>query len=200
MRRWPLIVAILPSLALAGGPKYSYPTPRGLDDEMRNIYWNISNPTINTATISTATISNLKGVTDGSSACAGCIGQYVSSTIGSSSVGTNSTYTNVTSISLTAGDWDVTGLVQYYGNGATWTEADTVISLYSGNTTTDHTPGVNLFYATRTFGTNEYFGVSIPVYRISLSNTSTVYLKSYVAYSAGTPQYGGARLSARRVR
>ena len=33
-----LFLIFLPSLVFAGGPKYTYPTPRGLDDEMHNIY------------------------------------------------------------------------------------------------------------------------------------------------------------------
>lgn len=51
--RWLLI--LLPTVAMAGGPKYTYPKMRGLDDEMHNIYHDLSNPVINYATISSAT-------------------------------------------------------------------------------------------------------------------------------------------------
>lgn len=60
-----LLLVLLPSIAFAGGPKYSYSTPRGLDDEMRNLYHDIANPVINSATISTATF-NLNSVGTGS--------------------------------------------------------------------------------------------------------------------------------------
>jgi len=31
------------TLAMGSGPKYTYPTPRGLDDEIQNIYHDIAN-------------------------------------------------------------------------------------------------------------------------------------------------------------
>ena len=40
-----LLLILLPSLVFAGGQKYRYPYPRGLDDEMQNIYQNIPNKT-----------------------------------------------------------------------------------------------------------------------------------------------------------
>lgn len=38
-----MIALCLPSFAVAGGPKWTYPSVRGLDDEMNNIYANIKN-------------------------------------------------------------------------------------------------------------------------------------------------------------
>jgi hypothetical protein len=37
------LLILLPTMAFAGGQKYRYPSPRGLDDEMQNIYQNIPN-------------------------------------------------------------------------------------------------------------------------------------------------------------
>lgn len=56
------ILLLWPSLAIAGGPKYTYPSPpspQGLDDEMNNVYHSISYPTINNGTASTMTITSL---------------------------------------------------------------------------------------------------------------------------------------------
>lgn len=39
-----LFLILIPSVALAGGPKYTYKTPPGLDDEINNIYHDIRAP------------------------------------------------------------------------------------------------------------------------------------------------------------
>ncbi len=58
MRKLALITILLPSLSFAGGPKSSFPDPRGMDAEMQNIYHDIANPVINYATISSATATS----------------------------------------------------------------------------------------------------------------------------------------------
>ena len=60
MKKFLIVLLLWPSLAIAGGPKYTYPSPpspQGLDDEMQNIYHNISYPAINFVNISSGTIS-----------------------------------------------------------------------------------------------------------------------------------------------
>jgi hypothetical protein len=54
-----LILLFVPCVAFAGGPKYSYPTPRGLDDEIKNIYHDIATKS------STATYNITVGVPGG---------------------------------------------------------------------------------------------------------------------------------------
>src|SRR5216684_1358028 len=56
-----------------------------------------------------------QGTATNDNAAAGKVGEYISSTIatGSSVTLTTNTTANVTSISLTAGDWDVTGAVDF---------------------------------------------------------------------------------------
>lgn len=58
MKILPLIL-LLPALAFAGGPKSTFPEPRGLDAEMANIYHDIANPVINIGTASTMTVTFL---------------------------------------------------------------------------------------------------------------------------------------------
>jgi len=58
-----------------------------------------------------------KGVTDGSDAAAGDIGEYL--TASASTPLTNAASANVVSLSLTAGDWDVSGHVQFVASGGT---------------------------------------------------------------------------------
>lgn len=148
----------------------------------------------------TLTVTKVLGVTDGSSATAGDVGEHQQSRVTSLTnlpVATGN-WGNLTSLSLTAGDWDVTGLSVFDANGATVTAVVLAVSVNSGSTTTDHQVGDNqitTFPATSTYDSTAI----VPHYRLSLSGTTTVYLKSFVNYSAATPRYR-CRLSARRVR
>lgn len=144
------------------------------------------------------------GVTTNSSAAAGTVGQYVESVISSYTniTGATGVWGNLTTISLTAGDWDVTGILNWIANGATIVGAidafEAAISVNSGATTTDHVQGSNqvaLVVPTTTADRSQV----ISSYRISLSATTTIYLKLIASYSVATPQYK-CRLSARRVR
>jgi hypothetical protein len=67
-------------------------------------------------------IASRKGVTDGSSAAAGMIGEYVTAP-GSTIAITNNVATNVVTMPLTAGDWDVEGLIQFGFASGTYASA-----------------------------------------------------------------------------
>jgi hypothetical protein len=152
-----------------------------------------------TATVSGQLIA--KGTATNDSASTGYIGEYVSSDIpfGSAiAAGTSTQFKNITSISLTAGDWDVSGIPSAAIAGATITVFEGVISAYSGNTTTDHISGDNDLIGPPPTG-SYYAHTPIPVWRVSIAGTTTIYLKGNCVYSAGTPTIFG-RISARRVR
>lgn len=144
----------------------------------------------------------LRGTNTNDSAADAFVGFYSESinTATTNSTGTTQ-WTDCTSLSLTAGDWDVTGTFFVEANGATWSVASVGISTTSGNSATGLTLGSNRLEAdhgnTSTVITALSF--SIPTYRISLSATTTVYHKFNCTFSAGTPRCRG-RLSARRVR
>lgn len=145
-----------------------------------------------------APTNGIVGKGDNSSASAGFVGEYVESkiAIGSAVPITPSTATNIISISLTAGDWDVSGNMNYSFTGATLTLATAGISTTSETLPTDGTEvqnGLNLVGAT------SVNGISVPQKRISLNATTTVYLVGRVNFSVGsTVTYG--YMSARRVR
>ena len=202
MNKWPLILLFLPMLVWGGGPKYTYPYQRGLDDEMQNIYHDIKNPSINNGNASTMTITNLIGTKTNDSAAIGNIGEYVESVVGGTSLTTN-VYQDLTSISLTSGDWDITGIVVFARNGATYTDVDHEIgiSVYSGNNATGLVLGSNYeeLYGIAPISFT-YISASIPSYRVSISGTTIFYLKTYTqTVTVGTVRAQG-RLSARRVR
>jgi hypothetical protein len=142
------------------------------------------------------------GTTTNDNASTGYVGEYVSSSLSSVSAITLSTSTaaNVTSISLTAGDWDVYGVVDFSLTGTT-----------SAFGTNGYIGGVNSSSAT-IGATDTYFNFAVdlttktgafafnvPTQRISVSTTTTIYLIAQATFSAGTTKaYGTIR--ARRMR
>lgn len=149
-------------------------------------------------TIALAATSSIPGTTTNDNATAGNVGEYVESKVASGSAVslTTATSTNITSISLTAGDWDVTGNINYIGASATITGKISGISSTSATLPTDGTEvysGVNVTLLNNTDGT------TLATKRISISGTTTVYLVGQTTFSAGTVTAFGY-ISARRVR
>jgi len=146
----------------------------------------------------------LTGVIDGSNASAGTVGEYVSSTVaGGSAVSlTTATIANITNISLTAGDWDVSGSI-----GLILGSTTSINYVAGGSTTTsagNPSLGAVFQFGYPTGGT--VIGVSgvgpiytVPTARFSLSSTTTIYLTVQAQFSTSTcTAYGVIR--ARRVR
>lgn len=142
----------------------------------------------------------IPGTATSDSAATGNVGQFTQSrtTALTNAPAATGNFGNMNSISLEAGDWDVTGVADLSRNGATVTRSIGAISVNSGNTTTDHQAGDNQLDGT--VPTAALDGViAIPAYRVSLAATTTIYFKLYMDYSVATPQYR-SRVSARRVR
>lgn len=139
------------------------------------------------------------GVSTSSNAPTGYVGEYIESVISTpTNFPTTDTYGDLTSISLTAGDWDVIGSYFAFNNGSTTTSIIIGISTTSGNS------AVGII-----FGSNGLSGfppnasqsgsASISRYRVSLSATTTLYLKYRASYTVASPQAQGI-ISARRMR
>lgn len=141
------------------------------------------------------------GVIDGSNAAAGTIGEVISSVIASGSAVslTTAAPANVTSISLTAGDWDVAGVVNFLG-----TTISTTAVAGSVNSTTATLASLPSTGRTDVslFGTalaNSAAATQTGPTRFSLASTTTVYLVGQCTFTGGTcTAYGMIR--ARRVR
>ena len=143
--------------------------------------------------------ANIKGVVDGSTSSAGNWGEYLSSaTAGAVNTGATGVYGDLASIALTAGDWNVNGMVQTTNNGATATAMAAGISSTSGNSTTGLTQGTNWLSQTGPLSTTDV-SATIANYRVNITATTTYYLKYMAAFSAGQPQAYGS-LTARRIR
>lgn len=141
------------------------------------------------------------GTTTNDNAPAGFVGEYISSSIpnGSAVSLTSGTQTNITSVSLTAGDWDCSGEVDFYPAGTT-----TVSQLQTGIGTTSATlptrpagGGLAIFQATLTTG--QWQDVPISVVRESLATTTTVYLVAVGGFGTSTMTAGGF-IGCRRMR
>lgn len=142
----------------------------------------------------------LAGVTDASSAAAGKVGEYLESIGGSVSL-TSNTWADATSLSITAGDWDITGIVQIDPNTATTNSFAIGVSTTSGNSATGLTASSNRIdfqYAAQ--AVNQSPGLQIHNYRVTISSTTTHYLKYIVSFATGTCSITSSRLSARRRR
>lgn len=142
-----------------------------------------------------------KGTATNDAAAAGDIGEYVTSAVAHTNFPASGAYGDLTSISLTAGDWDIVAGADCIRNSSTWQEIDIGISTTTGDASTGLTRGDTLFDGVwASSGTTpNTVSIAVPQMRVSISGTTTYYLKYLAVYSAATPQAAG-RLSARRVR
>ena len=157
--------------------------------------------------IETYPVYNSVGTATNNNAAAGQIGEFVTATVavGSAVALTTGVTANVTSISLTAGDWDASGVVDHnIAVGTSVTQINSGISLTSatlaaqtggGGLGTD--PNAMLTYAAMVPGAGIVQGS--PLVRISLAATTTVFLVAQDTFTLSTiSAYGTIR--ARRVR
>jgi hypothetical protein len=138
----------------------------------------------------------MSGITGGTNSAAGYVGEYISATASSVAL-TTATITNVTSISLTAGDWDVSG--GEYISDSTNTMSNALV----GASTTSATLGSSGTWAQTQFtaggGLMMSYANSIPQQRINVTSTTTVYLLGYAVFASGTVNASGY-IQARRIR
>lgn len=154
------------------------------------------------STAPTISQPNLVGTTTNNNAAAGSVGQFVSANVAlGSAIGlTTATPTDITSISLTAGDWDVSGSVDMTPGGSAITGQ--LIGWIS--TTSATLPALpNNGGETRLDNINNspsaIFGIPVGPMRVSIATTTTVYLSCYNSFSGGTMGAYGF-IQARRVR
>jgi len=149
-----------------------------------------------TSTITPSTTAGIVGTTGADNANTGSIGEYVTATQSSGVSLSNGTYANITSISLTAGDWDVSGVGIITGS------ATVVQNGLVGISTTSGSSGPLGYYSQVQPGgpaPDITIGVPTPVVRINVSTTTTVYLGALAGFTSGTVSATGV-IRARRVR
>jgi hypothetical protein len=147
------------------------------------------------------TTAGITGTTTNDDAADGTVGRYVTSFQAATNAPATTAWGDLTSISLTAGDWDVTVEALSARNGATQSRAAVGASTTTGNSATGLTLGdtSTQWTAQSTASMPEFGPLVVSNIRFSLAATTTVYLKYSADYTAGTPTCRG-RISARRVR
>lgn len=146
-------------------------------------------------------VAIIPGVTTNSSAPTGYIGEYVESIVaqGAAVSLTTGVVTNVASISLTAGDWDVSGIVIM--DSAVTTNVTRVMG---GINSTSATVDISKSYYSHVHsgyvpGGGQFRGMPLNTSRFSLSATTTIYLLALSSFTVSTCSAYGT-ISARRVR
>lgn len=158
-----------------------------------------SDGTTNLLSVSNTAGTAIRGTTTNDAAATGFVGEYVTaSQTTATNFAASGNWDDGTSISLTAGDWilSCTIFTQFVAGIATRVLFG--ISTTSGNSATGLVQGDN---QTESFPPNATAnsGGAIAGWRLSLSATTTVYLKVNAIWTTTAPQYKG-RLSAQRIR
>lgn len=141
------------------------------------------------------------GTTTNDNVVAGSVGEFVSSSVEAASaqaLTASGTVTNITSISLGAGDWDVSAtILGVTGNPGT---ASSFVGGVSDTSATLDSPNYNNFtYQVReTMSAEQTVAQNIKGARYSLSGTTTIYMVAQGFYTGTMSAYGF--ISARRVR
>jgi hypothetical protein len=161
---------------------------------------------VTTSNLTTTGVTSIKGTTTNNSATAGYVGEVITSSVvvGSAVSLTDATgaFTGktITSISLTAGDWDVFGIVGINMAATTKFTAiaggistvnDTLNSLYEEET--------RVSYGAAGLVPANVITFTFPTTRVSIASTTTYYLIGYASFSISTATAFG-RITARRVR
>ena len=156
-----------------------------------------TNNPVNNTMISLTFSDNTKGIvgtTTNDNAGTGFVGEFLTASAGSTDI-SNNTATNIITLSLTAGDWEVWGIVHFVQ--AAGTTASTLVS------------GISTTSATFTESRNQLSGLSwstgaanympAPRQRVSIPTTTTVYLIGFATFAVSTMTTTGD-IFARRIR
>lgn len=144
-----------------------------------------------------ASAVGIKGTTTNDNAQAGSWGEYQAGNGGAVSLTSNAT-SNLISLNLTAGDWDVSGTVQFIPTSVT-----SASSFLVGITTTSATMPTavgQLFALQFAMSSPAPSHFSTPVFRFSLASTTQVYLVANSTWTGGTMSANSSIIRARRVR
>lgn len=150
-----------------------------------------------TGAITPSQTAGIVGTTTNNNANAGSVGEYASNSASGTAL-TSGVVANAVTLSLTAGDWDVSGICTYVPAATT-----TVTYILAAiNTVSATAPAANTGARTEllanltTGGTQAYMS---PTVRVSLAATTTVYLIAFAQFGVSTMTVNGF-ISARRVR
>lgn len=192
------------ALALDGSKNIVSVTNTGSGNNVLATSPTLVTPVLGAASATSLTFSSTSGIigtTTNNNAAAGSVGEYIESVFSAVAAPATTLYGDATSISLPAGDWDVTLNILIDQTGAgTLTNWGCAIGPNPGDDPTGFVLGSNWYAPINgfvTLSTNDC--ATIANYRRSFSGTTTVYGKMIATYATGTYAFSG-RLSARRIR
>lgn len=155
----------------------------------------VGKATTDTLTNKTLTTPLIVGVTDGSSAAAGKVGELITATAGPVSL-TTITAANVTSIALTAGDWDISGsCLHAISVAAVYVRCTISTTISSTVNAGDGSAALMQMTSATELGTI----INTGVIRANLSSPTTYYLNADASFASGTVSATGT-IRARRIR
>jgi len=138
------------------------------------------------------------GVNDGSNAATGNVGEYLTNTVavGAAVSLTSGVTSPIASLNLSAGDWDVWGVVDFHPDTTTSITGTQVGALHSNSFTGQDTSAIDFFAAVVP---NADFNKLTPRYRITINSNPVVNLLAKAYFSVSTLSAYGT-IFARRVR
>jgi lysophospholipase L1-like esterase len=144
-----------------------------------------------------ASNGGIAGTTTGGNASPGAVGEYLSATLPAAQAVTlaDGTVAEVARLDLPAGDWDVTGVVDFHGSGAA------PVYLQAGSSSVPTALGSQDTYCSEAGGAAMPVDAAkaIPTVRYSLNAPATVYLVAKAGFPAASLSAYGT-LRARRMR
>lgn len=178
--------------AQLGGATFASPTAIGSTTPSTGAFTTLSS----TGNFTPSQTNGIVGTTTNNNANAGSVGEYVTANTSNTAM-SNAVALNATSVSLTAGDWDVTGVCLFTPQPTTVTSTWTC-----GVSTTSATrPTYDKEWALVIPSGQTQAGQQIgpPTVRVSLASTTTVFLVALSNFSTSTQTVSGT-IRARRVR
>lgn len=137
-------------------------------------------------------LASRKGITDGSSAATGEVGESITGSVTSVSV-TSTTEFNITSVVLTPGVWEVRARVKLTSSSGVMSSVQ--LSLSTTSATGAAFPNRMILQTTL----NNTQQLSAPTINLNITANTTVYLVGYVVITSGTYTADG-NIQARRIR
>jgi hypothetical protein len=150
-----------------------------------------------TGLISPTSTIGIKGTTTNDNPQAGSWGEPQTNSSTGVSLTTNTGF-DATSVSLTAGDWDVSGCI-YFNPAGTTAWSDPFVGINTTSATIPAYPGPNITGFGLSFTTGFSSEICSPVVRESIASTTTINLVGQVTFTTSTMSANGY-IRARRVR
>lgn len=145
--------------------------------------------------------ASIRGITSGLATPTGFVGEFLSNNLGAPQVpNASNQYVALATITLTAGDWDITASIEL-GTGGTTAATLLIGCISSGNTSCDTNNSNNVLYDGDITRVSDNYKFSIGPRRVNITSTTPYYLTGNLVYTVlGGAQYNvSSIIQARRM-